>query len=115
MNIKRSPVLIGMCLLMVSPCVVGQQRDWPQWRGLHQDGISRETGLLASWPEGGPPELWRIRLGAGYSAVSVVGGKAYTMYGADTGAWGVWAGVGDGKILWRTRRAGRGTRAGPRR
>jgi hypothetical protein len=23
--------------------------DWPQWRGPNRDGVSTETGLLASW------------------------------------------------------------------
>ncbi|MCX7700294.1 MAG: hypothetical protein N2039_05410, partial [Gemmataceae bacterium] len=29
--------------------------DWPQWRGPKRDDISQETGLLKSWPRGGPP------------------------------------------------------------
>jgi hypothetical protein len=29
--------------------------DWPQWRGPQRDGRSPDTGLLGSWPEGGPP------------------------------------------------------------
>ena len=28
--------------------------DWPQWRGPHRDGISKETGLLKEWPKDGP-------------------------------------------------------------
>ena len=27
--------------------------DWPQWRGPNRDGISTETNLLTSWPDGG--------------------------------------------------------------
>ncbi len=54
--------------------------DWPQFRGTHRDGISRETGLLDSWPEGGPKERWRQPLGEGYSAISVVDGRLYTMF-----------------------------------
>lgn len=54
--------------------------DWPQFRGPDLDGISAETGLLEAWPEGGPEELWRVPLGEGYSGISVVGGRAYTLY-----------------------------------
>ncbi len=54
--------------------------DWPQFRGTYRDGISRETGLLDSWPEGGPKERWRQPLGEGYSAISVADGRLYTMY-----------------------------------
>jgi outer membrane protein assembly factor BamB len=53
--------------------------DWPQWRGVNRDGHSAETGLLASWPAGGPPVLWRATgLGEGYSSMSVAGGRVYT-------------------------------------
>ena len=57
--------------------------DWPQFRGPRLDGISDESGLLEAWPEGGPPELWRVSLGEGYSGISVVGDRAYTLYVAD--------------------------------
>ena len=53
--------------------------DWPQWRGPNRDGLSAETGLLASWPAGGPRVLWRATgLGEGYSSMSVAGGRVYT-------------------------------------
>ncbi len=54
--------------------------DWPQFRGHHRDGMSPATGLLDSWPEDGPKELWRIPLGEGYSGISIAGGRIYTMY-----------------------------------
>jgi outer membrane protein assembly factor BamB len=54
--------------------------DWPQWRGPLRDGISTETGLLRSWPEGGPPLTWKTTgLGLGYSGVAVAAGRIYTM------------------------------------
>jgi outer membrane protein assembly factor BamB len=54
--------------------------EWPQWRGPNRDGISAETGLLKTWPEGGPKLLWEIKgLGIGYSSVAISGGKLYTM------------------------------------
>jgi outer membrane protein assembly factor BamB len=50
--------------------------DWPQWRGPQRDGISRET----AWSSTGKPEpVWSRELGLGYSAVSVAGGRLYTM------------------------------------
>ena len=54
--------------------------DWPQFRGIHRNGVSAETGMLGSWPEGGPKEVWRVPIGEGYSAVSVVGNRLYTMF-----------------------------------
>ena len=53
--------------------------DWPQWRGIHRDGKSPETGLLKQWPAGGPKLLWKAAgLGEGYSNVTVAGGRIYT-------------------------------------
>ncbi len=54
--------------------------DWHQWRGPNRDGISLETGLLKSWSDAGPTELWRIALGEGFSGVSISDGRAYTMF-----------------------------------
>ena len=54
--------------------------DWPQWRGPNRDAISKETGLLQEWPEGGPPLAWRLDdVGEGYSTPSVVGDRLYLL------------------------------------
>jgi outer membrane protein assembly factor BamB len=54
--------------------------DWPQWRGPDRNGLSKETGLLKSWPQGGPRLLWKTSgLGGGYSTISVARGRLYTM------------------------------------
>ncbi|HEX2973326.1 MAG TPA: hypothetical protein VHP11_13405, partial [Tepidisphaeraceae bacterium] len=33
--------------------------DWPQYRGLNQDGISAEKVNL-TWPAAGPKVLWKV-------------------------------------------------------
>lgn len=54
--------------------------DWPQWRGPNRNGISKETGLLKSWPKGGPKLLWTFKdAGIGFSSFAVVGDKLYTL------------------------------------
>lgn len=53
--------------------------EWTQWRGPARDNISKETGLLKKWPEGGPKLLWTATgCGFGYSSVAVAGGMIYT-------------------------------------
>jgi len=55
-------------------------RDWPEFRGPARNGVCRETGLLKSWPEGGPKLLWELEgLGKGLSAVSIANGRLFTM------------------------------------
>lgn len=54
--------------------------DWPQWRGPKRNGLCTETGLLSRWPQSGPKQLWKITgLGKGYSSVSIIDGKLFTM------------------------------------
>src|SRR5262245_51369402 len=51
--------------------------DWPQWRGLHRDGIWHEAGILDSFPTGGLKILWRVPVGTGFSSPSVAQDKVY--------------------------------------
>src|SRR5438094_8476109 len=54
--------------------------DWPQWRGPDRDDVSKETGLLKTWPKGGPKLLWTFDdAGLGYSGPAVVGDVVYCM------------------------------------
>ena len=62
-------------------------RNWPEVRGAARDAVSRETGLLKSWPEDGPKMLWKLEgLGKGLSAVSIANGRLYTMGDRETEA-----------------------------
>ena len=75
--LSRCFLVAGMSLL--STLGAAERVDWPQWRGPERTGTSRETGLLASWPEAGPKVLWKIEnLGPAYSPVSVVRGRVLT-------------------------------------
>jgi len=50
--------------------------DWPQWRGIDRNGISRETGLLKQWPGSGPALVWSAsQLGEGFGSVAVAGDR----------------------------------------
>lgn len=75
--------------------------DWPQWRGANRDGKSSETGLLTQWPAGGPPLAWKAGgAGSGFSSMSVVAGKLYTV-GSRGGTEYVHAfDVATGRKLW---------------
>ena len=54
--------------------------DWPQWRGPNRDAVSSETGLLAQWPETGPPLLWKSAgLGTGFSSLALAGDRIFTL------------------------------------
>ncbi len=76
---------------------------WPQYRGGAQDGRSPETGLVSSWPEGGPKVLWRAALGNGYSGIAIAGGRAFTMFGAGGDEIAIALDAVSGKEVWRFR------------
>jgi outer membrane protein assembly factor BamB len=78
--------------------------DWPQWRGPHRDDISQDTGLLKSWPQGGPQLLWTYsQAGSGYSGPAIVGDRLYTLAQRDGGEAVVALDVDTGKEAWSSR------------
>lgn len=94
--------------------------DWPQYRGLNRDARSSETGLLESWPESGPRELWRVPLGSGYSGMAVADGRVLTMFGTRGSEVAAAFDADSGEELWRfemgremRNREGNGPRATP--
>ncbi len=58
---------------------LGQAADWPQWLGVKRDANWNETGIIESFPEGGPTLRWKTKLGGGYSGPSVSNGKVFVM------------------------------------
>ena len=102
--------LAAGCLIAV---VIGSPAfaaDWPQFRGPDRTGVSRETGLLKSWPAGGPKLLWKATgLGEGHAAPSVAKGKIFGMglRGDEEVVWAV--DVRTGTEVWHTKIAA-GTR-----
>jgi len=78
--------------------------DWPQFRGPQRDGVSRETNLLKSWPEGGPTRLWlSTNLGAGYSSPAIVGERLYILGQRNGAQWLLCLDAKSGKERWATR------------
>ncbi len=53
--------------------------DWAEFHGPRRDSLCPETGLLQSWPEGGPRLLWKLDcVGRGMSTVAIAQGKIFT-------------------------------------
>lgn len=78
--------------------------DWPQWRGPARDGHSSDTELLASWPDGGPKQLWIYRdAGKGYAGPAIVAGTLYTMGTQDNQSTLIALDAKSGKGKWTTK------------
>lgn len=79
----------------------GGKFDWPHWQGPDGNGISRETGLIHEFPADGPKVLWRAKLGAGFSGLSVAGGRVYTQFGENGREKIVCFDADTGRELWK--------------
>ena len=80
-------VVVGLILVGVGFQVSAQSKSsprWSGWRGGRRDGKSRDTGLLKSWPDGGPERLWQVRgLGEGFSGPAIAYDTVYITGGVD--------------------------------
>lgn len=74
------PSIVATVAAGLTTAAVGAETaDWPRFRGPHGDGISRETGLLQSWPAEGPKKLWTASgCGEGFASVAIQAGTIYT-------------------------------------
>lgn len=79
--------------------------EWPNVRGPHWDGRSDETGLADSWPSEGPPVLWTIELGQGYSSFVAWGNSVATQYQTLGGQYVICLDAKTGRVHWQHRYA----------
>ena len=97
MSVRR----LAACL--VAGCSLAIAADWPQWRGIERDGVSKEAGLLQKWPEGGPPLAWKATgLGEGFASVAVAAGRVITQGQSRGGQAVIALDESTGRRLWRT-------------
>jgi len=100
-------------LTALAPSPSTESPSWPEFHGPARDNISPETGLLQTWPEGGPPLLWTVDgLGHGFSSVSIGGGIICTTgnFEEDTV---VTALDLEGNLQWQTRNGKAWTKSYP--
>jgi outer membrane protein assembly factor BamB len=89
--------------------------DWPQWRGPNRNGISAETGLLSSFPAGGPRKLWSANVGSGFSTAAISKGRAFTLGNYQEQDFVSCLNALTGKIIWAYKYPqGAGDYSGPR-
>lgn len=97
-------VALFLAMMGCENLLAGSNLDLPQWRGVNRDGISAEKGLLKQLPAEGPKLVWKVQsLGSGYSGVTVVKGKIFTV--GDVGGDCVVMALNelDGKTIWSTK------------
>lgn len=77
----RSHCGMAVCCLLASLVRSAEPSDeWPSFRGADRSGVSKETGLLQSWPKMGPPLVWETKgVGRGYASLAIAGGRILTL------------------------------------
>lgn len=99
MKYLRTTLVLSLALAGVATCAQGS--DWPQWRGPDRTDVSKETGLLKSWPEGGPKRLWLYEnAGNAYSGPAIVNGKLFTLATRDGNEILLVLDANTGKEIW---------------
>lgn len=76
---KRQLVLAGFVWLggLLALLASASADDWPHWMGPDRNNSWNETNVIESFPEGGPPVVWRAKLSGGYSGPAVSGGRVF--------------------------------------
>ena len=74
--------------------------DWPAFRGPNRDNIVRGAKVRTDWNKNPPRELWRHRIGPGWSSVAVVGERAFTQEQRGPSEAVVCFNLLDGKEVW---------------
>ena len=100
---SRRARLPAVAAALACACLVAAAADWPQWRGPRRDGVSTESGLSVDWADGAPTELWTRAIGEGFSGVSVVGDRVYTMAGQGDDEVVLCLDALAGEDIWRAR------------
>jgi outer membrane protein assembly factor BamB len=108
-------LLLSSQLICIAKLSADSGYDWPRWRGPNGDGISRETDWNPRALENGPPILWRVDIGFGFSNVTIQGNRLYTVgYDADALQNIVWClDAKTGQMVWRYVTSGPGVDSSP--
>ncbi len=96
-------VLVFSLFAILSPFSVFSDsgQDWYQFHGPNRDRISNETDWRTNWEEDDPTILWKQSIGFGFSSISVVGDRVFTM-GNTNDKDTVWCFDSEtGKEIWR--------------
>jgi outer membrane protein assembly factor BamB len=90
----------GLAVLLATLCGASVQADWKQFGGPQTNFHVGSSGLAESWPDAGPPVVWKRPLGQGYSGIAIAGGVLYTMYRTGSDEVVLAADAASGKKLW---------------
>lgn len=90
-----------------APALAVTPEDWPGFRGPARDGVARNGKVRADWKDGAPKQLWRHRVGPGWSSIAVVGNRAFTQEQRESNEAVVCFDADTGREIWAHEDPGR--------
>ena len=96
-------IVLCLCFILTFMPVINAQvkYEWPCFHGADRTNRSKETGLLKTWPEGGPSLLFTISgLGEGFNSTTIAGGKIFTAGKTGDQSW-IFAFDMNGRLVWK--------------
>lgn len=96
---QRIIPLITAILLLAS---ASTSQETAQWRGPERSGLFPDTGLLKTWPLGGPSLIWTVNgIGKGFSSAVTAGSTTFVTGSLNDSDY-LTAISDSGKILWQS-------------
>lgn len=101
---KSGLVLSALVCLLAGTVDAASPTDWPQFRGVDRTGLSKDTGLLKEWPEGGPAVAWQVdNVGESFSSLAVADGRVFTQGNVGEEGRIICLDEADGSVIWSVR------------
>lgn len=101
MNLWRLRIFIIILTGLSFLGLKSQPAEWPCFHGADRTNKSNETGLLKTWPVGGPALMFTISgLGEGFNSTAIAGGMIFTAGKTGDQSW-IYAFDMNGKQIWK--------------
>src|SRR5439155_1754509 len=89
-----------LLLLLLLTWNHAQGEDWPQFLGPSRNGVYSGPAPASAWAKSGPPMVWKIDVGQGFSAPVVARGRVILFHRLENRAIVESLDAATGKVLW---------------